>query len=238
MTIDRYVLFDGCLIGAVSYLGWLAWQLRSQMRSLRTLVDARGWEVWNRVSVLEQLTSFDALTGMGNQRMFESTLATALRGSTKLALLYIDLDGLKPLNASLGHQGADKVIRSAALAIRSSLRRKADRDNVFRRSTAADEFFIVLANASLETGILVAEQCLTSLRSLPIPVTASIGVVTWDGRSPASTEDLERAAELEMEQAKADGRGCVRPLLTNQRSDDAVPNAINPDRAARHTLAA
>ena len=198
MTIDRYVLFDGCLIGAVGYLGWLAWQLRSQMRSLRTLVDARGWE----------------------------------------ALLYIDLDGLKPLNASLGHQGADKVIRSAALAIRSSLRRKADRDNVFRRSTAADEFFIVLVSASLETGILVAEQCLTSLRSLPIPVTASIGVVTWDGRSPLSTEDLERAAELEMEQAKADGRGCVRPLLTNQRSDDAVPNAINPDRAARHTLAA
>ena len=198
MTIDRYVLFDSFLIGAVGYLGWLAWQLRSQMRSLRTLVDARGWE----------------------------------------ALLYIDLDGLKPLNASLGHQGADKVIRSAALAIRSSLRRKADRDNVFRRSTAADEFFIILASASLETGILVAEQCLTSLRSLPIPVTASIGVVTWDGRSPSSTEDLERAAELEMEQAKADGRGCVRPLLTNQRADDAVPNAINPDRAARHTLAA
>jgi hypothetical protein len=80
MTIDRYVLFDGCLIGAVGYLTWLAWQLRSQMRSLRTLGDDRGWE----------------------------------------ALLYIDLDGLKPLNASLGHQGADKVIRSAALAIRPS----------------------------------------------------------------------------------------------------------------------
>ena len=44
MTIDRYVLFDGCLIGAVGYLGWLAWQLGSQMRSLRTLGADRGWE--------------------------------------------------------------------------------------------------------------------------------------------------------------------------------------------------
>ena len=53
MTIDRYVLFDGCLIGAVGYLGWLAWQLRSQIRSLRTLVDARGWERVRRSTAAE-----------------------------------------------------------------------------------------------------------------------------------------------------------------------------------------
>ena len=53
MTIDRYVLFDGCLIGAVSYLGWLAWQLRSQMRSLRTLGADRGWERVRRSTAAE-----------------------------------------------------------------------------------------------------------------------------------------------------------------------------------------
>ena len=53
MTIDRYVLFDGCLIGAVGYLGWLAWQLRSQMRSHRTLGADRGWERVRRSTAAE-----------------------------------------------------------------------------------------------------------------------------------------------------------------------------------------
>ena len=53
MTIDRYVLFDGCLIGAVGCLTWLAGQLRSQMQSFRILIDARGWERVRRSTAAE-----------------------------------------------------------------------------------------------------------------------------------------------------------------------------------------
>ncbi len=152
-----------------------------------------------------------------------------LRNRTPLALIYIDLDGLKQINTQRGHQVADKVIRSAAKAIRASLQRRTDRKHVYRRSTAADEFLVMLEHANLDTGIFLAEQILMALRMLPTPTTASIGVTEWNGHSHMTTDNLERAAELEMERAKADGRNCVRAPVP------PIPQYVESSKTKSHT---
>ena len=215
MNTSEQMIFDGILIGAPLCLSGIAWQQKQELDEIRIQQRTQEVESGNKLALLEQLTCYDSLTGLRNQRMFEEELAIMLRNRTPPALIYIDLDGLKQINTQRGHQVADKVIRSAAKAIRASLQRRTDRKHIYRRSTAADEFLVILEHADLATGILLAEQILMSLRMLPTPTTASIGVTEWNGHSHMTTDDLERAAELEMERAKADGRNCVRaPMPT------------------------
>ncbi len=209
MNTAEQMIFDGILLGMLLCLAWIAWQQKQEIEALRNEQRTHRVEFGNKLALLEQLTCYDALTGLRNQRMFEDELATMLRNRTPLALIYIDLDGLKRVNPERGHQVADKMIRCAAKAIRASLQRRTDRKHVYRRGTAADEFLVMLERADLTTGILLAEQILMALRMLPTPTTASIGVTAWDGHSCMTTDDLERAAELEMERAKADGRNRV-----------------------------
>ncbi len=220
MSVSLSLLFGTTICGALLCLSWIAWQQKQELDELRIQQRTQELASGNKLAMLEQLTCYDALTGLRNQRMFEDELAAMLRNRTPLALIYIDLDGLKQINTQRGHQVADKVIRSAAKAIRASLQRRTDRKHIYRRSTAADEFLVILERADLATGILLAEQILMSLRMLPTPTTASIGVTEWNGHSHMTTDDLERAAELEMERAKADGRNCVRapmpPLPPNR----------------------
>ncbi len=234
MSASVSLLFGTTICGALLWLSWIAWQQKQELDEIRINQRTQEVEFGNKLALLEQLTCYDALTGLRNQRMFEEELAIMLRNRTPLALIYIDLDGLKQINTQRGHQAADKVIRSAAKAIRASLQRRTDRKHVYRRSTAADEFLVILERADLDTGIFLAEQILMSLRMLPTPTTASIGVTEWSGRSHMTTDDLERAAELEMERAKADGRNCVRapvpPIL--QYGESSTKSHTNTERIA------
>lgn len=213
MLVELLPIVDGCLLGGLSMLSCIVWSQRTQLNELNRTVAAQNIELGNKLATIERLTCYDALTGLRGQRLFETALATALRSRTPVALIYIDLDGIKQLNTSHGHQFVDAVIRSAAMAIRASLRRSTDRDEVFRRGDAADEFLVILRGARLELGVAMANQILTTLRLLPTAVTASIGVAASDGQSSMSAADLERAAELAMDWAKSDGKNCVRPLV-------------------------
>ena len=235
-AIDPLAIVDALLILASATF------IRSQsakLDELRTKQRAHEVESGNKLATLEQVTGFDALTGLRGQRWFENALAVALRGSGPVSVIYIDLDGIKSLNLAKGHQFVDGVIRNAAMAIRTSLRRIADRDMVCRRGNAADEFLVILDGVNRKLAGQLAEQILTSLRSLPTTVTASIGVATRDGDRRMSAADLERAAEIAMDQAKADGKNCVRPILPNESLAEAAQQWRHRNlkrRIARHRL--
>ena len=190
MLVDVLPIAFGCLLGGLLMLSCILWSQRVQLSALGRTVNAQHIALGNKLATIEQLTGYDALTGLRGQRWFDSQLAMALRGKVPVALIYIDLDGIKQLNAARGHQVADRVIRSAAMAIRAALRRQSDLNQIFRRGDAADEFLVVLEGASLDTGVLLAEQMLTTLRSLSLPVAASIGVADWDGLEPMTAAEL------------------------------------------------
>ena len=239
MLVEILPVVDGCLIGAVSLLSGIVWQQRRQLSLLQTDQILLA----NKLGTVEQQTCFDALTGLRNQHMFEAKVSMLLRGTEPFALIYIDLDGLKTVTDRLGHPIGDQWIRRAVKAIRSAVRRRADLDGLFRRGDAADEFWWVVEKARIDIAVQLSAQVLTALRS--VSITASIGVVEWDGRSIQTCEQIELAAEQQMQRAKRDGRNCVRwtPDVIEHRAPaarppgympDAVPIEIEAERTQRH----
>ena len=231
------------LLGAVTMLSGIVLQQGRNIGLLRTEWQADRLHLENRLGTIQQQTCFDALTGLRNRNMFEAKVSTLLRGTAPFGLIYIDLDGLKAVNDRLGHIAGDRLIVSATKAIRSALRRRGDRDGLFRRGTAADEFFVILEGMRLAVAIQLAELILTALRS--VSLTASIGVVEWDGQTIQSGEQIELAAEQQMQRAKRDGRNCVRwnaeviehsapPVLPRGQTLDAVPVEIEAERTERN----
>ena len=230
MVVEYLAAFDVLIAGSLVTLSGLT--LRNHLALSR--MKTERIELENRLGTIQQQTCFDALTGLRTQRMFEARVSTLLRGCEPFALIYIDLDGLKAVNDARGHSAGDELIRLAVRAIRTAVRRRTDLENLFRRGTAADEFFWVVERSSITLAVQLAEQVLMTLRS--VGLSASIGVAEWDGQTIQTCEQVELAAEQQMQRAKRDGRGCVRfgtGVPSRGKTKEAVPLKVAAERAER-----
>lgn len=166
----------------------------------------------------EREARHDALTGLLNRRAFMDLLPQALaradRSGRPLALLFLDLDGFKAVNDTLGHEAGDELLRHAGAMLLQSVRQT---DSVVR--LAGDEFVVVLENlsASAADGHLVAEKILAKL-SAPLllqhgqaRVSASIGMAVYAPGSGQTPSALIHEADGWMYQAKQAGKSLVLP---------------------------
>ena len=154
----------------------------------------------------------DSLTGLSNRALFADRAEQALRRSARTAedptVLYLDLDGFKKINDSLGHAVGDAVLNEIAARLTGSVR---DGDTVGR--LGGDEFAVLVEGGphrSADIATTTAERILEALRD-PIEagghqlrVTASIGMCVGDGDTTVS--DLLRNSDLAMYQAKSHGK--------------------------------
>jgi len=170
---------------------------------------------------LNDLAYMDAVTGLNNRHHFmeriEHSLARAQHGGTGGALLYLDLDGFKQVNDSLGHDQGDELLRQVGQRLRHSLR---SGDVICR--LGGDEFAVILEQA----GSLAQIEHLAAklLDELAFPytlgqhvghVSASMGICLFPG--PASgREALLRCADAAMYQAKQQGRNGFRVYRPGQ----------------------
>ncbi|MDE3009700.1 MAG: diguanylate cyclase [Pseudomonadota bacterium] len=160
---------------------------------------------------LAALAHQDHLTGLPNRRAFLDLAADALREAGRqgrsCGLLFVDIDGFKPINDSHSHLGGDEVLRQFAARLRNSLR---DADLVTR--FGGDEFMVLLdgveAGDALATRLDALVQRLSasySLEGCRVSVGASIGVAMY----PRDDQDLDRLvalADAAMYEAKRNGR--------------------------------
>lgn len=178
--------------------------------NLARKIEASRKESEEKAVQLEALVTRDTLTGLLNRRGFTRALQDISddSGAAKeaVAVLYMDLDGFKGVNDTLGHAVGDDVLRRAALNLRGSVR---SGDAVAR--IGGDEFAVILRNPG-DRGALqrIGEKVLEALTSVQIDhhenvrVAASIGVcVAARGSSLANA--LVRADAL-MYRAKRAGR--------------------------------
>lgn len=148
----------------------------------------------------------DALTGLGNRSHFETSLSALLAAGGCPAVLLLDLDDFKQINDSLGHVAGDRLLVAVGQRIEGVLRGK---DVACR--LGGDEFVVVLADASEEEAVEVAERLLTALaRSLTVEhtaleISASVGVARIE--DDPTVEGLLQAADLAMYRAKERGKG-------------------------------
>ncbi|MCM8599175.1 MAG: diguanylate cyclase [Candidatus Accumulibacter sp.] len=165
---------------------------------------------------VQHLAHHDQLTDLPNRalltdRLFQA-LAQARRDRQTLALMFLDLDRLKPVNDTLGHDVGDLLLKEVALRLRACVPR--DSDTVSR--LGGDEFVILLAQIERAAdAVLVARKLLTALSHpfvigpYDVRISGSIGIAVYPQHG-GDVNGLLKNADTAMYYAKQAGRNCYR----------------------------
>jgi diguanylate cyclase (GGDEF)-like protein len=187
-------------------------------QAFQTLVQWSHQTAW-----LDQLIWRDPLTQLLNRRAFlfrlEGEMHRATRYGYPVSVLFVDLDGFKPINDLLGHPIGDKVLQKVGQTLQASVRRY---DLVGRYG--GDEFVLALPATPLEGALVVAERLRTriaeltveEMQSLRLSLGASIGVTVANPSSPSSVSEIIERADQAAGLAKVKGRNRIEVLLPDQ----------------------
>ena len=189
---------------------------------VRQTIGPEGWvatyeDVTDRRRSQERLSHMarhDALTGLPNRILFREHMQRVLprlrRGDT-LAVLYLDLDGFKGVNDTLGHPAGDELLRQVARRLRDNAR---ETDLVAR--LGGDEFAIIQVDVDQPSEVATLAERLMEVVRAPydvygqrVEIGTSIGAVLAD-ETVASSDELLRNADIALYRAKAEGRGICR----------------------------
>jgi diguanylate cyclase (GGDEF)-like protein len=183
-------------------------------------------ELFSRVNALAYA---DPLTGLGNRRALDERLEAAVERGGPLAIAFCDLDGLKQINDTRGHDAGDAAIRRAADALAGAAHGHAGA-SVYR--VGGDEFCVVLEGGDAPAVAALADAAGARLAGLSLSCGAA---ALHPGARPA---DLFRAADAAQYAAKRGGRG--RVVLAGAADTVAPPAAdrrTHRDRTAAETRA-
>jgi diguanylate cyclase (GGDEF)-like protein len=188
-------------------------------------------EIENRKEIekkLQEISITDALTNIYNRRYFNEIFPQFINASKrkkeKVCFVILDIDYFKLYNDNYGHLSGDKVLRSVADCISSSLLR-AD-DYCFR--VGGEEFGILFHEESHERAKIFIEKIRANIEHLRIEhkynrasdyITASLGLVVRDAASISLCEALYKEADELLYKAKESGRNCV---WTNEKKDKEI----------------
>jgi diguanylate cyclase (GGDEF)-like protein/putative nucleotidyltransferase with HDIG domain len=160
------------------------------------------------VAALLAIARSDALTGLGNHRAFHEDLAQSLHrigGATaSTTLILVDLDGLKVVNDTLGHQVGDDHIRTVADALRATVR---EADGVYR--IGGDEFAVILEGERAMDALDVVGRVNVALSSGVSPVRVSVSAGIADATDYRHKDALIRDADIALLAAKRSERAVV-----------------------------
>ena len=165
---------------------------------------------------LREMSLVDDLTGLYNRRGFmalaEQQLKIANRSKKELSLIFADLDDLKKINDTFGHDEGDRALAQAAAALREVFR---ESDIIAR--IGGDEFAVLAIDtsewkpAALARRIQERVSALTARRDRPGAVSLSVGITCYDPENPCSVQELLAAADKKMYKDKISKKN-ARPL--------------------------
>lgn len=166
--------------------------LRNKLEKIQTLNES-----------LEHLAFHDPLTGLPNRSYFneiiESILFYAKNIESKVALMFIDIDDLKDINDSQGHNFGDKVLKLASEQLKHF-----EKDDIKIFRFGGDEFLVVMSNIfSINSVITISDTILEAFNAVSINLSAGISIYPDDAKS---TEDLLKYADMAMYHVKATGK--------------------------------
>jgi diguanylate cyclase (GGDEF)-like protein len=206
-------------------------------RSIRYAIERKRTEVQ-----LAHMALHDHLTGLPNRSLFDDRLEHALQrrrdAQRGVAVLFIDVDGFKRINDSLGHSAGDAALREAALRIRSAVR---PHDTVAR--LGGDEFTVLCEDLDGDGDALTIADRIVEALARPVAIhdsdvvlRASIGVALA-GPADVRPEELLRRSDDAMYQAKARGGGRPQLYTPGHRRQRGVDD-LQVESALRHAIPA
>ena len=216
--------------------------------AMAAMEQARAERERALIALAHQATH-DALTGLANRaqalELIRGALNRARRSGDVVALLYIDLDGFKQVNDTLGHAAGDQVLTIAGRRMQEGVRAG---DAVAR--LGGDEFVVLLEPVADEASAVAVAERLVAVLAEPIPLSsgrearigASIGV-TVNTDLATDPERLLQEADHAVFRAKATGRGRAEVFAPSQRAEierraavqSAIVGAIRDDTASVRT---
>ncbi|MBK5344712.1 sensor domain-containing diguanylate cyclase [Pseudomonas sp. TH49] len=184
------------VLSGSALMAWLAF-------SVSTLAQQR--------KQLHDIAMYDPLTELPNRRLLDIRLTQAIHNALnhdeKIAVCYLDLDGFKSVNDSLGHAAGDVLLKEASTRLQSCLRA----DDILAR-IGGDEFVVVLINVrTLQEASTVLERIISAigqpfyLFGQQKSISASVGVAVLNS-GVERAEQLLRAADQTMYLAKKTGK--------------------------------
>ena len=196
----------------------VAARIRSALKKRQLLVGLESTieELTDTNQQLEQLLMVDEKTGLYNFREFRRRLreewARASRYDTPLSLVFLDIDDFKKLNDTLGHPAGDRVLAEFATLVTGGARA-----NDVAARYGGEEFSIILPHTDATMAARVAERIRRAVSEFvfiedeqPTHITVSAGVATYPStRGVDSVDELVRAADVALYQAKDQGKDCV-----------------------------
>ncbi len=203
-------------------------EVREALIQLTLVAQRQAEAVLVQNKRLNALARTDGLTGLSNRRHFTEFLleafTEAVTENKPLSLIMLDIDRFKSVNDSYGHQAGDAVLENVAAVVKS-----ATAEVGLCARYGGEEMAIILKGVSAGDAMEFAEQIRaavadikTSIDSLTIPVTASLGVATMDQASGfTSPDEIIGAADRALYTAKEGGRNCVR-MIGNCSQRDAA----------------
>ncbi|HXH00180.1 MAG TPA: EAL domain-containing protein [Sphingomicrobium sp.] len=173
---------------------------------------------------LTHLANMDVLSGLPNRgrvrQLLGEALRTAVSGNVPCAIMFLDLDGFKPVNDTFGHPKGDAVLQAVAKRLCDEV---ANDGHVGRMG--GDEFAIVIGDAQSRTMVetladriiaAIAEPYVIDQTEIRIGVSVGCAFGPIDG---ATVDDLILKADLALYQAKGAGRGVAKYFSTALQSE-------------------
>jgi len=172
---------------------------------------------------IKHLAQYDQLTDLPNRALLNDRLKHAIdrakRNKSKIGLMFIDLDGFKKVNDSLGHQAGDDLLLVIAERLTNIVRSE---DTVSR--FGGDEFIILLEEIKhSDYAAIVAKKVLQAIGEVvylsghEVNVGASIGISIYPDNGN-DVSNLIKAADISMYQAKKNGKNCYKFFIKDYMS--------------------
>lgn len=201
----------------------------------------------NAKDFLEEMALHDSLTRLPNRTLFRDRLQTLIEHRTSsneaIAVIYIDLDGFKPVNDSLGHAAGDNVLRAVSAKVQQALNAG---DTIAR--LGGDEFAVIMDKPLCPESALEYAQKITAVIREPIDldgttvsISSSAGVSLFPEHAQ-NFDDLVKRADAAMYRAKQAGKDQV--VLFTQQSYESIqrcslletslPHAVSDNQLVLH----
>ncbi|WP_422098972.1 putative bifunctional diguanylate cyclase/phosphodiesterase [Variovorax sp.] len=233
VVLASCVLLLGTLLGSI-----LEGRMQVVTQRLANSLENANAELTQANRELQRYAFTDALTGLPNRVLFEDRLQHALARMARVnqplvkervAILFVDLDGFKPINDSFGHAAGDEILRAAARRLGEVA---GDGDTVAR--IGGDEFLLLLEGVSdAAEAAQVANRALRrlaepfSLQDKPLQIACSIGIVVYPGQG--EPDKLVANADAAMYIAKRAGGANYVMFESHMGSDVAAQLRLQSD---------
>jgi len=197
------------------------WKVDLDLKNAIALLEEQKLELAANESRAIHMANHDSLTDAPNRLAFLHALGQAVKGEHCFAMAMMDLDRFKLVNDTLGHLAGDELIRMVCEILQNDVP-----EGGFVARLGGDEFALLMQVEGEDAAVMQCERLLkavsTSFKVFGHSVQggASLGLIVVEPGSIGDPIDVMRRADLALNEAKRQGRGCVR--VFDESMDESI----------------